>query len=1782
MRSTRSVLVLAALVPALVVGVFAARAQEANPQVFTFEDREVEDAFERARMLEQQGTFAAAGEEYAKLETLLEKKREKDPDQRIVLKVSPDVDRGVALVLRERIRALPEDGLKAYRTLVEPRAKVALEEALETEDRDALEAVAERFALSQSAERAVALTGDLALERGDMARALRAYARLERQGDAQVAKQAAFARFCAAVGLGDMAGAADALASFEAKGGDPAAPRIPLEGKVVSAKEALERARAKAATPRSDKAVDPGRLVRSIALDAPELPVELAERLERTGGVVPAFIQPVYDAETGFLLVADEKALRAVDLTGARRGWTYSPKRDDGEPGRLEVATITPALSQGRVFATLHYNRPAKRMKKAGGLPGIPGVPQQPPKKKPPGNNNNKKDKNAPADDEEELVRQPDWRVVALERKGGRLLWDAAESARFEDFSRDAEWVSSPSVADGQVFVSVLTRKGSDLRCYLVALDAQSGKVRFRAFLASRLPFDFLGVGSPPAAPAFKDGRVYVTTQIGVVACVDATRGDVAWLARYPTMPERTQPEAVRGDRRFKPTSPLVKGRHVVVAPADAQELYAFDALTGARRWSAPRGEAHVVAETLSGDILLVKDRVLALDRQGGATIFRGEAFGGDALAVPAVTEKEAVFPTPTALVRVSLEDGRVLSRFRFEKGAHEAGAIAACDEGRLATASFSTANLYEDGTLVVPAAKSMERAQGALMLGESYARMGNVEQAVRELERAIGSGLSAESTTRARKLAFAACAEQATRLRAKPDRDGFLAAAARALSHSDKALEEAHRSPNREPELEQRAATLRRLLADTHSDGKTVQEWAKAVEAYQRLLLTPAGTLVGIDAGLAVDARAYATRRLRELVKVHGRECYGLEDRSASEHLKTAQRTGTKEGFEKVVDLYPASAYFGEALWGLHRHYLERRLESKATETLERFLADVPDDALAPDAMARLAQLYERLNRPARARAFAAKLLALGDTVRVKGLEDGTERNATEVAKKILARTAVGDPDALARQDAASDVEAPLRRVFRSTTELSANGAELVEPRNAALGPRDRYVVRRVSTIEERSTETGVVIAQVDAPQGLAPERRWLGWCAGALLVPSATHLMAHDPATGKLLWQLAPTPRTGRPAISPDDLHAVEYGDEVALVLTRWNELVGVDGKTGRARWTRALNGRDAGGGLLARGKLGVVISDQPAKLEAIDLDTGMTAWTWTPAAKPGVVARAGITRWVGASSIACILDGRRLAFIDSKDGSLRWTATSGEGGWFGEPLGNAFGDALVVRGMGGGPAFWVYDAKTGKERWRDDGYGAVLPGPRPETDGVLPLLEEVIAGETAVYTFRQRAGATEVWSQSLENGTKNWQWEAHGVRGPTAIVETPTAIVCARDGRFDRASLVVLGKGTGKVDEQIPLPGRKLIGRGLVAAGGCVVVSTDRGTFGLTHVDDERLARETLAATLDFAASDTPRNRAALADKLVRANPPRVEDALDSVSKALLAEGAGASPETYDRLFAQLASLAESAVEQTRPHYDVRRMPRPPEVDGELNDWWRSWSSIDMTGPRYVCPIQLEGGRPGRWNGPEDLSAKLYMGWDERYFYFALDVLDTDLRPYDSESPKWIGDCLLMAIDTKNDGGYWFAPDDMLLSLALTLPKKKKDDDKDKDKKDQDEDEASKKPEGKYFVKRKEDGSGAVYEARIPWATFKQYGTTGEGAAGFTFGFNVILTDDDGDRFGPQDLPPGVDPKNLPEGHREGDFRGSLKSLQLTPSVLLHEKKERLWQGYIPEYFAKITLK
>jgi outer membrane protein assembly factor BamB len=1794
---------LRAAVLAALLALPAQAAPDAGPSAFTARDPQIDAGLEKAAEKERQGDLSAAVRHYVEVEVLLEKARAKG-DARPVTEVGPGLDRGVGRYIRDRIAALPADAQREYLQTIDPRAREALVRALATRLPDEIEAVLARYPLASIADRALPALAELALERGEVGRAVRAWERLEaRSTDPDAARRAAWMRFVAAVLGRDRAAARSALASWAARGGDPAAARRigsrELPPRTVLAE--LERTAGGTSGPALIPAFDLGGTGVTLPLVSPELDDELARKLAEP----PTHQEPVVDAEARLVIVADELGVRAVPLPQARAAgpvgpaaWSFSLKDDVSAPGRVEAAICRPALGPGRVYATLHRNRPARVTTK--GEAKKPGEPQQ-----------------------IEVERLRDWRVVAIDRATGGLVWDAAErseqaSDAFDAIARNAEWVSSPLHADGGVFVLVLERQG-DLRASLVRLDDATGEVRWRSFLASRPGFDHLGLGAPPPPPALgPTGDVVVATGLGVVASVEPTRGEPSWVARYSDTPESSQSALVGAGRRFRATSPLV-GRGagarapIVVAPVDGGELLGLDPDTGETRWRAPRGGARTVVEAPSGDVLLVGTRVVALERETGRVRFTGDLLPGVAIAPPLVLGEEVVVVTKDgpawSIVRVALDRGTVRSRWRLsaaEVGAPLLAGAALATVGPTRLTLWST--LAEEQKRIEDRLGRGPRAD--LFLGALRARRGEVELALQHLGRASVRG-ALEETLRlqARGAAFDLLAAEAFAARTRGDQAKFLALGERALAFAWGQADDPEREPTSKDEqaLAGRTADLLLAYADAHArDALGLKELAaaraaglKAVAACQALVRLPATALARSPAGARVGARAWASERVRAVVARLGPEVYAGPAARAEEEYRAARAADQTPALARMADLYPASPRAADARWALAQAHEQRGLRGEAARELERLVRDWPADPRRPDALARLALTYEKLRRTTRARAALEALVAIDPEPRITAPPaEGAppaEVAARAWAEPLRLRARAGDAEARFAADAAAALDVPLRRALRTATELSSEGAALSTPGQPWAAPDDLIVLRRdgagregsaqapLDALEVRRVSDGAVVAVIpSAPRvgaGARLEPTFVRGPRGALLVvPWSDRLEAWsvEPASSGVPSRAGPAWITPIPAgdglvvLGATPVHEVRGAAEGVVVLTGRNDLVLVDPATGQERWRRTMT-RKALGGLTTRSGLALCLSTVPAAVDAVRLSDGQVAWT-SGAPQPGQPGgqRLSCPVWLDGSTLVFIEDSARVVALEAQTGKRRFTAAASDGAWFLELFPSPDGASFVARTQGAmGAGLRLFEAVTGQELWKDDGWGAQRPGgPPAAVDGPRPTIDAVVVGDDAVYTFRTIARRVEVWAQERTLGKQVWTWQAPiGSQGVPVVIETPTLLVIPRTNGFgQRVTLSVLARGTGRNLETHQLPGRRLLGRGALVRAGVLVVSTDRGLFGLTSVDDEALGRDLARAVqaLEEAPGDSEA-RARVATLLDLGG--RGDEALELLASGLQTERIGV--EAFDRLFASLSALAEAAADNGPRHLDARRMPRPPEIDGELNDWWRPWSSVTLRGPRFVQPIQQPPGvAPPRWSGDEDLSAELYLGWDDGYLYFALDVADTNLRPYDSEAERWIGDCLLMAIDCLGDGGEVVLQDDVLLSLALTLPKKDKDEDEEKDPQEQTEEEKNK-PEGRYFVRRKDDGSGAIYEAAIPWSLFEKNGaamTPGGGPApGLEFGFNVVLTDDDGEH----------DPL-------QPDGRGALKTLEITPSVLLHAEKSRLWQGFIPGRFARITLR
>ncbi len=141
--------------------------------------------------------------------------------------------------------------------------------------------------------------------------------------------------------------------------------------------------------------------------------------------------------------------------------------------------------------------------------------------------------------------------------------------------------ISPPALFDGLVIVAINEFDGKSVEtARVVALRAETGAVVW---------IRDLGTAIGPSVPAMTlhGGRLYVSTNLGAVAAVDAFNGQVAWLRSYPR-------RAVRPRRRVETqmepppvphevSRPVIVGGRVWLAPTDSDELGIFDLATGGR-----------------------------------------------------------------------------------------------------------------------------------------------------------------------------------------------------------------------------------------------------------------------------------------------------------------------------------------------------------------------------------------------------------------------------------------------------------------------------------------------------------------------------------------------------------------------------------------------------------------------------------------------------------------------------------------------------------------------------------------------------------------------------------------------------------------------------------------------------------------------------------------------------------------------------------------------------------------------------------------------------------------------------------------------------------------------------------------------------------------------------------------------------------------------------------------------------------------------------------------------
>ncbi len=516
-----------------------------------------------------------------------------------------------------RVAKLPPEGLAAYRQIVDPLAEAALSDAIAARDVRALGRAVQSMALSTHGTRLGVSLADLRLASGDLAAAAQALEdvllRWPREDGAApggparaaggVEHAAVIARLAAVLAsLGDVAGV---HAVADRMGTAQLAATLADGGTLGSA---IERASAHAARVRVARGF-------GAAPTGPDGAVELLAEMryrEDPDEIEPGrelFERPLalvstIDAETP-LLIKRRNARTSSALEALAPPKADAPRDENGDPPKLRVAWRWPAARELllRGPASPHDVFAATPVGDGGDLIVFPW----------------------PADDRTGTARRRQRSDPGSARNSLILLriddrpHTADERGSKEAKRDDADEVlerlsfcARPIVAPGprrpgdepMVFACLVGRSVTGnatelhIACFAVTRDAEGPKLRLRW---RRHLLDGSSVAAParsydiqseeerplvvPSTPAIRNGRLYVASGSGAVACLDAATGAPLWLETYPRRGEATRAQLLPAQPTSWHTVPvLVDGPRILVAPRDADGYGTYAPMPGAAR----------------------------------------------------------------------------------------------------------------------------------------------------------------------------------------------------------------------------------------------------------------------------------------------------------------------------------------------------------------------------------------------------------------------------------------------------------------------------------------------------------------------------------------------------------------------------------------------------------------------------------------------------------------------------------------------------------------------------------------------------------------------------------------------------------------------------------------------------------------------------------------------------------------------------------------------------------------------------------------------------------------------------------------------------------------------------------------------------------------------------------------------------------------------------------------------------------------------------------------------
>ncbi len=536
--------------------------------------------------------------------------------------------------------------------------------------------------------------------------------------------------------------------------------------------------------------------------------------------------------------------------------------------------------------------------------------------------------------------------LTAVWADSGKRCWSvgyvgAGRPRHGDEVVRNGMFLCPPTYCNGRLYTVSMHLQ----TYYLLCLDAEDGSLLWKAAISQTPAFGasyryHLG-GSifNCSNPAVSDGRVYVLTNVGVLAAFRASNGRALWAYQYPGKFDNVTPGAIGPQKNYAPVNPIIATRgRVICLPADGRELICLGGADGKPIWRKERDGGKYLSAVDHNRILLSGKNLLVRNVEDGRLLVKRD-LDGEVIGRPAVTTDAVLSSARGEIYRMEIDDyslssiplacargflGNLVSVGDVLLAANSAGVSAYC--------RYSVVRQSMEQSLA-----SMEprrRCENLFEMARLAFGAGQFSRAIEDLRR--GWALSERHNL------------PGLKARMKPwfyrtyvalgNRSGddvkMLECFDKAADYAVTTLDDGHIAIRR-------AKCLRKM-----------GRYAEAMSAIRRLLENypdhqfadvPIGPQADSSVFVGKDARMHngaqlVKRFIRDLIDKHGREFHEVFETQAQQAYEKVVETGDPEKIQMLVEVWPGSAWSDDALYAAAEQYYLRAVKANKDQSGELF----------------------------------------------------------------------------------------------------------------------------------------------------------------------------------------------------------------------------------------------------------------------------------------------------------------------------------------------------------------------------------------------------------------------------------------------------------------------------------------------------------------------------------------------------------------------------------------------------------------------------------------------------------------------------------------------------------------------------------------------------------------------------------------------------------------------------------------------------------------------------